>query len=106
MFIAGYEKWRADTILSLQAENPVLQCPFCHDNFWPGCDECDFEGEFNALDAPEVVIESLLSRFSYQSQVIADLKKWCAYTGQDFLMAVGPFVQGFREKPLCENAKD
>ncbi|MDN6321032.1 MAG: hypothetical protein L0J77_14845 [Marinobacter sp.] len=96
MLIVGYQEWMDRVALDLQSENPVIECPICHDHFWPGCDECDFEGEFNALDAPERVIEGLLSKKTYQEQVIADLKTWCAYTRQDFLMVVGPFIQNSR----------
>lgn len=96
MLIASYGKWRADTLTALQAENPVLDCPVCHEHFWPGCSACDLEGEFRALDAPDSVIEGLLSHATYQEQVISDLKTWCAYTRQDFLMVVGPFIQNSR----------
>src|SRR5690554_2187875 len=98
MLIASYGKWRADTLTALQAENPVLDCPFCTgwNVAFPGCAECDFEGEFHAHDAPDRAIEELISQKAYQQKVIADLKTWCAYTRQDFLAVVAPFIQSQR----------
>jgi hypothetical protein len=106
MLIASSGKWRADTLTALQAENPVLDCPFCTglNVAFPGCPDCDFEGEFHALDATDRAIEVFVSQKAYQEQVISDLKTWCAYTRQDFLMAVGPFIQGFRAGALGKHS--
>jgi len=74
--------------------NAEVECPDCKG--W-GCPECDFDAYIQAKDLTEAEIcNMILTKRAYFNEVIADLKKWCIYTRQDFLAVVGPFIQNQR----------
>ena len=112
MLIASYEDWYERTRLDLQEANPEVDCPCCDgnghiedtcdccgselgDDF---CDACEGTGTIPFNNADHLLIRNtLLSRRAYFQEVIRDLKRYCAYTGADFLDAVTPFVKEQRK---------
>lgn len=94
MLIQSFEDWQDKSCSELMETNAKVDCPDCHG--W-GCPECDFEGDIRARDLTEAgICTQLLTREVYFKEVIADLKKWCSYTRQDFLEVVAPFIQNQR----------
>ncbi|WP_417315638.1 hypothetical protein [Cycloclasticus pugetii] len=108
MLIASFEDWKALKINDLSAENPLVDCPDCDgsgevDDFCACCDRgdvvacglCDESGKVRFLDVKDQYV-SQLAYGTYFKEVIGDLKKWAAYTREDFLELAGPFVDEFR----------
>ena len=110
MLIGSYDQWRDHKRQVLEEENPEIDCEECNGrgefyevcNCCGGekeemCDVCNGTGSVRYLDSPKPQhCGSLLGRKAYFQEVIADLKKWCAYTGDDFLELVARFVGEFR----------
>lgn len=89
--IQSYEDWQIKSCADLMDSNAEVECPACKG--W-GCDECDFDGDIQARDLTEAEICNwILTKRVYFNEVIADLKKLCLYTREDFLGVVGPFIQ-------------
>lgn len=109
MLIQSFEDWRAAKRRDWEEDDPEINCPKCDgegeiyetcpccghdsDDF---CETCQGSGrlQFNQLDSADKA--AMLTRGMYQKEVIADLKLWCAYTRQDFLVVVAPFIQSQR----------
>lgn len=112
MLIASYERWRESETRRLQEENPMVDCVECdgtggvysvcdccgaENEGW--CDVCGGDGYFRFLDSPKPRPgEDLVGPDAYFRAVIADLRKWAAYTGSDFLNVSGGFVKTFRSQ--------
>ncbi len=113
MLIASYEEWRETKKQILEEENPLIDCPECGGsgemysvcNCCGGekegeCDVCGGDGHFKYLNSPKPRPgRDLVGQNIYFREVIADLKKWSAYTKQDFLQVAGRFVNDFRKSP-------
>ncbi|MGP9834246.1 hypothetical protein [Marinobacter sp. NSM] len=110
MLIASYDQWSDLKRQALEEDNPPVPCEECKgmgeihslcdccgselDEY---CEVCEGEGEVYYLDSPNPRTGGeLLSRKAYFQEVIDDLKKWCAYSKDDFLSLVGPFVDECR----------
>ena len=94
MLIASYSEWYEASIRDLKAGNKSIECPVC--NGW-GCEECEFEGDVPVEAVTSFELNGLIfTESEYFKEVIGDLKRYCAYTGTDFLDAVAPFIQEFR----------
>ena len=107
--IQSYSDWKSQKIQDWTEDNPKIDCPKCegegeifdtcpccgHDSD-EECGTCEGEGQvyFNELDSTD--LSAFFNRRTYQKEVIADLKKWCAYTREDFLGMVGPFIENQR----------
>lgn len=112
MLIASYEQWHEQKKRVLEEENPEIECEECNGmgelHFQCSCcggakDEecelCDGQGTIRYLDSPiPRPGNDLVGRQVYFKEVIADLKKWSAYTRQDFLQLAGRFVNEFRKQ--------
>ncbi|PHS48672.1 MAG: hypothetical protein COB05_05380 [Marinobacter sp.] len=110
MLIAGYEQWKAEKRQMLEQENPEVDCEecgglgetyerchCCGSEKEQECEICDGRGSIRYLDSSKPRPGAdLVGRRVYFQEVIADLKKWCAYTRQDFLSTAAPFVSSFR----------
>ena len=111
MLIASYEDWYERTRLDLQESNPEVDCPYCNGNgHTPDtcdccgselddefCEECAGTGKIPFSNVDSLQIRgALLNRRIYFKEVIRDLKRYCAYTGTDFLDAVAPFIKEYR----------
>ncbi|KMQ75265.1 hypothetical protein [Marinobacter subterrani] len=110
MLIASYEQWREAKKQVLEEENPAVPCeecdgfghfysvcPCCDSELDKDCEVCKGAGEVYYLDSPKPLTGGqLINRKAYFQEVIADLKKWSAYTKQDFLHVAGRFVDEFR----------
>ncbi|UDL04017.1 hypothetical protein [Marinobacter sp. CA1] len=109
MIIATFEQWKTASIEHLEAANPEVECPTCEGDgvFYEDCHCCGQETEIDCAlcDGAGVVLYSDASglcrdqfnRREYFRAVIRDLRKWCAFTRQDFLEVAGHFVSEFRE---------
>lgn len=110
MLIASYEQWREQKKQVLEEENPAVPCgecggmgelhsvcDCCGTDLEEDCEVCGGAGEVHYLDSSKPRPgNDLVGRTVYFQEVIADLKKWSAYTKQDFLHLVGGFVNDFR----------
>lgn len=113
MLIASYEQWREQKRKALEEENPAVSCEECNgfgythsiceccgSELEEGCELCEGSGEVYYLDSTKPRPgNDLVGRTIYFQEVIADLKRWSAYTGQDFLAITGGFVNDFRKQP-------
>lgn len=111
MLIANYEQWAAEKKLALEAEDPLIECTECHGEgeiykecrccgheTERECEVCDGRGRFHFSESPKPRTGAeLISRQVYFREVVTDLKKWCAYTREDFLKLAGRFVNEYRE---------
>ncbi len=110
MLIAGYEQWKEAKRQMLEQENPEIDCEECRGTGQihevcsccggekeEECDVCDGRGTIRYLDSSKPTPGAdLVGRRVYFQEVISDLKKWCAYTRQDFLALAAPFVSAYR----------
>ena len=111
MLIASYEQWEAEQRQIVEQENPLLECrrcdgegeiiedcPCCGHEKEEECPTCEGAGQIRYEDAPIGLQREQIEPWMYFDQVIADLKKWCAYTREDFLKVAGGFVNEFRKQ--------
>lgn len=110
MLIGSYDQWREHKRHVLEEENPEIECEECNGRgqFYELCNCCGAEkeemcvvcngaGTIRYLESPQPRLGSaVFGPKAYFQEVIADLKKWCAYTGDDFLELAAPFVGEFR----------
>lgn len=110
MLIASYSEWLEAKHHFLEEENPVIECEECdgegeivkecgccgHEKEQE-CVVCEGAGQYRYLDSPKPRPSSGHTAIAiYFEEVVADLKRWCAYTRQDFLEVGGHFVNEFR----------
>jgi len=110
MLIGSYERWRENKVRLLEEENPLVDCPecggggvmhsvcpCCQGEKEEDCDVCSGDGHFRYLDSPKPRPgNDLAGPEVYFGEVIADLKRWCSITRNDFLQVSGEFVSEFR----------
>lgn len=105
MLIASFDEWKSLKISDLSEDNPMVKCPDCGgagevEDFCECCgrgDEvacglCDERGKVRFLEVKDEYARSL-NRQVYFKEVVGDLKKWCAFTRDDFLDEVAGFIK-------------
>jgi len=109
MLISSYDKWQELKLRDLVEDNPLIDCPACDGDGEiyeiceccgsekeEECGECEGDGRVRFNDLNDSQKRKAFTRRVYFSEVIADLKRWCSLTRQDFLEIAGPFVSEFR----------
>lgn len=111
MLISSYDEWRRLKRRDLAEDNPLIKCPECdgEGEIFDHCEccgadkdeecgECDGAGRvrFNALS--DTAKQKAFTRRMYVNEVMADLKRWCSLTRQDYLGIAGRFVSEMRKQ--------
>ncbi|WP_299202475.1 hypothetical protein [uncultured Amphritea sp.] len=104
MIVATYEKWKKEQLAVIQnmpEEDREVDCPECHGEGEYECDCCGHEREcdrcegYGHIDISDSE-EHQPSKQKYFSQVVTEVKQFCAWCNRDFLGEIGPFVREFR----------
>jgi len=111
MLIASYEEWRELKMRDLAEDNPLINCPECDgegeifdfceccgSDKDEECGECEGAGRVRFNDLGYNAKQKAFTRRAYVKEVMADLKRWCALTRQDYLGVAGRFVSDMRQQ--------
>ncbi len=103
MLISSFDEWKSLKISDLEEENPMVECPKCEGGVVyedcgccghekeEYCGTCEASGRVRFSEVKGIYTGNLGYRI-YFSEVISDLKAWCAFTRADFLNEVSGFV--------------
>jgi hypothetical protein len=100
--IVGFDEWQAATISRMTAENPMVTCRACDGDGESecdcGCEHCEHFDECGVCEGDGKVRFSnsrisSLNHKDYFLAVMPDIKKFCIWTGRDFLSEAGGFIK-------------
>lgn len=110
MLISSFDEWKSLKLLDLEDENPMVDCPQCEAGVYyeecgccghekeEDCGTCEGGGRVRFLEVKGEYTDNL-GCHTYFSEVIGDLKAWCAFTRADFFNEAAEFVR--RERGGC-----
>jgi hypothetical protein len=83
--LANYQEWRDAKELDYALNDSYVECPECDGD---GCDKCGYTG---GDKYSEIWFDAFPVK-KYKNEVFSDLKELCLWTGSDFLIEAGIFI--------------
>jgi len=96
--VINFEEWKVKRLSEMKEKNEMVDCPFCDDGY-KECPECCHEACCEECEGSGRIEYSLCSFAveikypDYFEIVVKDLKDWCVFTREDFLLHIGKFIK-------------